>query len=564
MRKLIFVSLLCCLTATTAFAIIAAEEWIDIPVVVNIVDDSDSSNVDAAIKKANDILKQAKVRLVVKKTNNNVVVGNGTAVLTEDEAFEALQAGQEELNDVCGAGKGLKITIADNVLMEVPGAIGWSIHRNPVIFIEPDADVNEMAKTIAHEMCHSLTVNGHSGDVNDLMHAFAGSGTTISPDDITEIRTTARRRGEAYFVMPKILPGQSVATPPGILYSIDAHGAILDGFYDQIIIDPTGTITGPNDPTITYTDLREITLFADEPFEPNSFITLEIQLGGLIPELYPVDSFFDVFFDITAANPGPEFVLSIQLQNTNVVHAEIYDPFDITAPPIPVDTVVHRNDRFDVNSTYAVPNNHSLEVQIPIELIELNLIGIEPITVGLESQFFDYRAPSDLIQSQDSTTDTSIYLIVRDHIFGLINSCPPPILVFSGGSEDTDETCGDVEGCFRWNLLGCGFTPGGDVEIEIDGVTTTIGIANADGCLVVTNISSGMSDGVRQELPLPPSYHWVIAKEVDDSGPQGAKHAIGFFAYIPNGKIIGDEDWDGDVDFVDFSWFANNWLLGTE
>ncbi|MHC4734660.1 MAG: hypothetical protein ACYTDW_09395, partial [Planctomycetota bacterium] len=55
----------------------AAVEWTDIPVVVNIIDASDASKVDEAIKKANEILKQAKIRLIVKKTNPDVNVGNG-------------------------------------------------------------------------------------------------------------------------------------------------------------------------------------------------------------------------------------------------------------------------------------------------------------------------------------------------------------------------------------------------------------------------------------------------------------------------------------------------------
>ena len=85
-------------------------------------------------------------------------------------------------------------------------------------------------------------------------------------------------------------------------------------------------------------------------------------------------------------------------------------------------------------------------------------------------------------------------------------------------------------------------------KITIDDITTLTTPANGDGCLRVSNIGSRGLDGVTQELPVAPSYHWVIAKEVDDSRPQGAKYAIGFFSYIPNGKIIGDEDWDGDVD----------------
>ena len=184
-----------------------------------------------------------------------------------------------------------------------------------------------------------------------------------------------------------------------------------------------------------------------------------------------------------------------------------------------------------------------------------------PSNESVDSNTVDYRVPSDLIRSQDTTTDSPD----SPFPFKLDNLCPPaPGLTFSGGSEDPDGACGDAVECYRWDLNGCGFTPGGDVEIEVDGVTTITALANADGCLRVSNIGSSGLDGVRQELPLPPSYHWVIAKEVDDSGPQGAKHAIGFFQYCPNGKLAGDEDGDCDVDWFDFALSASNWLVGTE
>ena len=52
--------------------IAAAEEWVDIPLVVNIIDASDANNVYAAIKSANKLLEKAHIRLIVKKTNKNV------------------------------------------------------------------------------------------------------------------------------------------------------------------------------------------------------------------------------------------------------------------------------------------------------------------------------------------------------------------------------------------------------------------------------------------------------------------------------------------------------------
>ncbi|MHC4544275.1 MAG: hypothetical protein ACYSYL_07060, partial [Planctomycetota bacterium] len=165
----------------------AAVEWTDIPVVVNIIDASDASKVDEAIKKANEILKQAKIRLIVKKTNPDVNVGNGDGNLTENEGDRAQKDGQTELDKVAGAGKGIKITIADDVWTEEPATNGWCIHGNPVVFVETD-DADTMGNVIAHEIIHSLTVSGHSTDSNDVMYPYTPRGTDVRPSDVNEIR----------------------------------------------------------------------------------------------------------------------------------------------------------------------------------------------------------------------------------------------------------------------------------------------------------------------------------------------------------------------------------------
>jgi len=176
----------CCICLSAISTVKAAEEWVNIPVVVNIIDASDANNVRAALRKANEILAQAKIRLVLKKTNNNVNVGNGDGNLTEAEGAAAQEDGETELNNIFGAGKGIKITVANNGWTERPSNVGWSVHRNPVVIVEPGADANDMGYTIAHELGHALTIdgntpgrdpNGHSSDPNDLMDPNLGGGT---------------------------------------------------------------------------------------------------------------------------------------------------------------------------------------------------------------------------------------------------------------------------------------------------------------------------------------------------------------------------------------------------
>lgn len=523
--SILFVCYTCLLPISGAKADIpAAEEWVDIPVVVNIIDATDANNVDTIIDRANDILKQAHIRLVVKKTNRNVNVGNGDGDLTEAEGDGAQEDGQTELEGVSGAGKGIKITIADDVWTEEPNTTGWSVHRNPVIFVEPDTDPNARGRTAAHEVGHVFTLDDtyDLNDINDLMYGYVGGGTNLDANDVNEIFTNAKKRGKAYFVMPRVLPGQSVAIPCGIDYSIDAHGAILDGFSDMIINDPYGIIIGPDCPCIQYADLREITLFCDEPFDLAGDTTLEIQLGGPRPVDWPADSFFDVFFSCHAECPpfGLAWMDVPASQPPTAGWVQLPEGSEIALPP----PMVHENERFD-GSTLII-DNHSLELTIPTELIAMNLVGAEPIIVNVNSHTDDWQVPNPQpIMIDDSTGPFE---------FGLTQPCACPRLCFSA-----------------LGMSGCGFT--GEVDIELDGGLVGSTTARADGTFMYPWDPTA---------PLEAGLHSVIAKELDDSRPTGAAYAAGYFNYSPVGEIAGDLDGDGDVDFEDFARFARNWLAG--
>ena len=67
----LIVAFIFCLTAIKVSAQNATEEWIDIEVVVNVLDGADANGVEDAIAKVNEILAPAKIRLVKKATNPN-------------------------------------------------------------------------------------------------------------------------------------------------------------------------------------------------------------------------------------------------------------------------------------------------------------------------------------------------------------------------------------------------------------------------------------------------------------------------------------------------------------
>lgn len=471
----------------------AAEEWVDIPVVVNIIDASDANNVDAAIKKANKILAGAHIRLIVKKTNKNVNVGNNDGDLTSDEGDTAQNDGKTELQKVAGAGKGIKITIADDVWTEESATNGWAVHRNPVIFAETSSDPNTMGNVIAHEIGHSLTISGHSTDPNNLMYPSTPRGVNWDPNDVNEIFGNAKKRGRAYFIVPRTMG--SVMIPAGLDYSIDAHGAILDGFHDLLIDDFFGIVDDPNEPSIQYADLRGMILFADEPLDPSSTCTLEIELGGP-PTEFAVDSFFDVFFDFDPMSPGHEAVVFIDVPafgSPMAVHHQVNGLETILPPPI-----IHENQKFDGGTP--IIDNRSLEVTLPIELVSLSLRSVEPIIISGQTFVVDFR------NGQSSPMFLEDFIDPFEFDFTNPNHGPGISFIPSG-------------------ISGFGFAGDSGVGIELDGELFDSTVTKSDGTFMYFFESLAA---------LEPGLHSVIVKEIDDSGPAGANYAVGYFNYFPD------------------------------
>ena len=115
----------------------------------------------------------------MKKVNKDFKTGNGDANLTDAEGYDALEEGKKELAKVFGAGKGIKITIAEDVWTEEPNTDGWSVHRNPVLFAETYADPNTMGNVTAHEFGHVFTLQHRENDANNLMYPYTNSSRTV-------------------------------------------------------------------------------------------------------------------------------------------------------------------------------------------------------------------------------------------------------------------------------------------------------------------------------------------------------------------------------------------------
>jgi len=490
----------------------AAEEWIDVEVVINVLDGADAKGIDEALAKANEAFKKAKVRLVNKATDPNAKAdGDGSGALDRDERDKAREEGQKTLDKTTGAGKGVKIDIGSDVSEDDPNTNGLSIHRDPVILVEPDADSNIFGWTIAHELGHVFTLGYDLSDPNDirrLMYGYTDRGTDLDPNEVDEIRKGAKKRGTSYFIVPSTLPGQGVAVPPGIEWSVKARGGILDDFSDVRIIDPRQRVKDQRDPTIQYADIREVTAFVDAPFDPSGCLEIDVQLGPAPAGKFSVQSSFDIQI---AADPNDPIGVQVELQDWRVISVVWVDKRGPTT--VPVDVIVQRNDEYVGNGKLPVFHDRSLEIHIPIEIVALQLTSAEPITVRVQSGHLDYRqgTAAPPIQLLDQT---------GPFICELERPCHCPGLTFyrSGPSQ---------LGVHPVNVSGCGFIPGRNVELLLD--EQRIGQTGVldDGSFVCSNIPVTTKPG---------QVHSVIAREIEDSVRQGgATWAPGFFILDPSG-----------------------------
>jgi len=183
------------------------EEFTEVGVVVNVLKNAAATDdeIKKGLEEANKILKQAKIKLVHKKTNRDVSDGgNDDGKTTREERDKLRKNGEKELDTVVGKGKGFKLTIALDCDTADAATVGLTVHQIPVTVGER-SDPNDMPRfgyMIAHEFCHAFTLPGHDDpngvewDPNNLMDPSEGGGTTLTPDQIKEIKKKADERGD--------------------------------------------------------------------------------------------------------------------------------------------------------------------------------------------------------------------------------------------------------------------------------------------------------------------------------------------------------------------------------
>lgn len=282
-------SLWCIVVLLTTIAILPSQAnpptATHIPVVINIHKDAGISKEDArkAVTEASKILRQAGMRLVVVKVNENATegdIGNDGVIDWERSEYNDLtKAGEKEIEKLANK-KGIKISFVKEPQKGVENP-GWAFHRRPVVCVKNRGDAARTGSTIAHEIGHIMTLAanhridkdttadatghapnkaGNSGRGNLMAPSNYRTGTFLTPDQITEMLTRRFVHGKCATQFEQAFP------------------ALKEQLQYGLKVGDTGDIG--NRPA--YLDLSNTTLWslANQPL-----LSGQIDLGGLFTDV---------------------------------------------------------------------------------------------------------------------------------------------------------------------------------------------------------------------------------------------------------------------------------------
>lgn len=532
-----FVASVFLFSVATAFC---AQDPINVEAVVNIIDSSDSSNVAEAIKKANEILGQAGIRLVPVKVNNPYNTGNGDGDLTDAEGTTAVGEGEQELSDTCGSGNGLKVNIADDVWVEKPNTNGWAIHRRPVVFTEPDSDPNVMGETIAHEICHSLTLGKDTYDPNlkdNLMYGYTDRGTNLTADQVAEIRKGAMKRVGGWFSR-MLLRVWTLIGKAGM--------GLLDGLNDLQVNGLPVNISGFDE--LNFLDIRMVETFCQNPDQPGAELIVEINPQGAYP---PPDSFFDVFYRIdfdTNQDGIPDGLLTMRVWREPSVPGELfaeatYDNGLGLVLPMPLQ--VHTNERH-YTPAQGMPYepvifNNTLEAAVLLAMMGIDGTAfIDGIVVNTSMEAI-VHSPIGFLMPGNMVTDEIATMVIKTE-----SPCEcRQVHMLASGRAENDPLWPDKPKYM--DFVGCGFE--GDVGLYINDELAGISVADAHGDVSIRAEVGGLPQG---------TYTVMLQELFDTATPMRADWAIGYLDLRP--VIEGDINDDGHVNLTDLAILAQDWL----
>jgi hypothetical protein len=487
------------LTLVLAASAASADDFTEVEVVANILkgrDDVNEDDIKSGLKDANELLKQAKVRLVLKKTNRMVSdEGNNDGITTADERDKLKKKGEAETDAVVGKGKGFKLTIAKEVDPTNTGRAGLTTHNVPVSFIE---FAMNFGPNIAHEFFHAFTLGpghvvvadplkkadatGHTDHPDNVMDPHAG-GTELTPDQIKEIQRKAAERGTT-----KKKDGSNDTPEPKQQKSGEAPDPRSGENDENSGIPPKG-------------DLRRCGMLVD-PGGGTAWAW--VQLHGPFPVGLPTQSQCQLFVDADA-NPltgepqlmdsvavGAEYVVHVFIQGSGVGNPQATGQVRVVASGqlFPLDTafVETQHEIADVAPGQGTPSA-TPELDELFLRFGANLLGALPAHSVVGVRMTDLLA---------GTVDASVF-VVRDW--------PPaaPQLALSSYGALPGATI---------HVTGAGFAALTPVRIFVDDSLVAVTTSTAAGAVAASFAAP----------PAAPDYYWIDARDTTGQGDFSILH----------------------------------------
>jgi hypothetical protein len=514
--------------------------WYHIPVIVNIASgcDANDAQIKAMIAEANRILHKAKIHFYIEDVNSNYKVGNGNSTFNGTEENQAIDDGEKEV----GAGKGMKITIGDTI-STIDNPLGIAKHRRPVALIKDTNDGEDMGKTLAHEFCHTLTLNYDLSDANGpdfrynlMWEDDTYNGEELNDEQIKEIRKQAKKWGEKSI---EPLPENPMPSPPGRPVQTTFGGYRTKNVGWGIVLDD-----GNDTPIIIFEpvvprmhDFRWTEVFSDAPGAPDSNVSVGILVQGLLQTNYDYSITYNIQFDANSDGIA-DVIIDIPIMNVNgqlMYNDAIVNAVGFPVSHVPIKISTHYKFRDYGGGIEAVSEASYSAIDIEIPSIQFKTFPGGVFNVPCRA-----RAISTLTIGANSAIDETQWFnivsrsgsVPEDHI-GVIYFAPP-------NPGDPCNLCMLPS----YQIRGQGFI--GDVEVFVNGRFTGTAICLADGTFSYVLTPEMMTLGEQ----------FVEAIGTD---PGGTKKRV-FSYFVSKEPIKGDINGDYLVDMQDFAIMAGNWL----
>ena len=357
-------------TPTKALEFAASRVW-HIPVVINVYKNSISNDkAKQIIDKANELLKQAGIRLeiVTGPKDSNAGDADNDGKISGDEVDKVFTEGSKEIrgDGTPGSGlrnrTGLKVSFVINPEKEDEDTVGLAEHRVPTVLIKGSLSVDNGGETLAHEVGHLLTIKKHSDDADHIMKAEGFGGTKFTKEQIKEMRQMIWAKAKCSTQFKRAFPAKKCDC---------GRGAAVDEKGDQ----------EPGEPEIN--DLDQVMIVG---FEEEDEVRAHLLIWGILPTDEHVDVIYYLGFNVDnniltgisfAGLDGIDRIVAVTASGcfdcgTFFLTGEVSNTNDGNITPLPTTPVMEIEMKYTDFNDKETPARTSVLFTVPKDLINIS------------------------------------------------------------------------------------------------------------------------------------------------------------------------------------------------